>query len=111
MTTILSYITEDLKKGEKLDHVLKKYKTNLNELFNKPTHKNYDQWTYIRITPAQTYTVIRNRTSYGTYNTHQEALTVRNQLARQNWDKKRLPDILKTYNIKLTKGSKDYYDI
>ena len=97
-------IINDLKQGLSLEETLIKHGTNLKEVF----HKNYvpgviDDWTYIQPTPWNTFRVAKTihgtRKEFGTYKSHNEALTVRNQLMECEWDKSRLPEIWETYGV------------
>ena len=93
-------ITQDLRSGLSLEDTLIKHGTNLKELFQSNSDKKcffIDDWTYIRPTKYNSFrvakTIYGGRIEFGTYKTHEDALLVRNELIKCNWDKNQLEDI------------------
>ena len=102
-------ITQDLRAGNTLEDTLLKHGTNLQKLFNKnycytkPNIPNMNKMTFIQRTPSGTYRIAKvingKRIQFGTYKTHEDALTVRNELIKCGWDKKQLIHIKEKFNI------------
>ena len=105
-------ITKDLRLGMSLEDTLIKHGTNLKELFepaackrerNRNQYSGFDDWTNIQPTKCNTYRVFkvmnRKRIEFGTYKTHEDALLVRNELIKCDWDKSRVPEIKEQYSI------------
>ncbi len=96
-------ITNDLKNGLTLEDTLIKHGTNLHILFSGKKPNPYPEWMNIRTTKYNTYrvskTINRKKIEYGTYKSYEDALHVRNELIKNNWDKTLLPEICKKLNI------------
>lgn len=103
-------ITEDLRAGLTLEDTLIKHGTNLRELF-KPNKKrtpcHFNEFTSIRFTPHNTYRIVKkiglHDVQFGTYKTHEDALIVRNELIKCNWDKSQLEKIYRETGVKPSK--------
>ena len=101
-------ITEDLKNGMGLEDCLLKYNTNLKILFqpskNQTPIEAVNDWSWIRKTPSGSYRLGKiingNRIEFGTYYTHEDVLSVRNELMKCDWDKDKLPEILEKLQVK-----------
>ena len=98
-------ITQDLRAGNTIEDTLIKYGTNLKELFahNPTITSTTNEWSWIQPTPWNTFRIAKvingKRIQFGTYKTHEDALTVRNQLIKCGWDKKQLIHIKEKFNI------------
>lgn len=106
-------IIEDLRKGESLEDTLVKHGTNLKEIFkdiNKYSPERVKrtpdspEWRNIQLTKQNTYRITKtingHREFYGTYKSFNDAVIVREELIKCNWNIHELPRILERNNIR-----------
>jgi len=103
-------ITIDLQKGMGLEETLLKHHTNLQELFQSNSNKSnsryrvFDEWSQIQPTKWNSFRVYKyiygHRIEFGTYHTHEDAILVRDELIKCDWDKSQLPGILERIGVK-----------
>ena len=102
-------ITIDLRNGMGLEETLVKHKTNLQELFQSNSNKCnskysvFDEWSQIQPTKHGTFRVYKylygHRIEFGSYRSHEDAILVRDELIKCDWDKNQLPRIIRELGI------------
>ncbi|WP_458406011.1 hypothetical protein [Methanobrevibacter sp.] len=103
-------ITEDLKSGLSIEDTLIKHGTNLRALFDpnyKKSEQRFDSTTYIRYTKHNSVRIVKwmngKDVQFGTYKNQEDALKVRNELIKCDWDKSRLEEIYEKTGVKPNK--------